>query len=205
MLVNHPWRWVWLPLVVLCISRQVSANTIHVDANVVGGLGNGTSWANAFAVLQDALDAASLGDDIWVAQGAYTPSEQTSGTDPRTATFLLPDGVRIYGGFAGVEQTLSDRDLGTYVTTLTGDLSGDDDTVGTAENAYHVVTANGVGPGTVLDGFQIMAGNADGWYANLDDHGGGMLVLGAACTIRNCQFVENNSSHRGGGLYNGSG
>ena len=40
--------------------------------------------------------------DIWVAQGTYRPDEDTNhpgGTDSRTATFQLINGVALYGGF----------------------------------------------------------------------------------------------------------
>ena len=51
----------------------VQAETIFVDADAGPG-GNGKSWQTAFDDLQDALAAAQGGDDIWVAEGTYTPA-----------------------------------------------------------------------------------------------------------------------------------
>jgi hypothetical protein len=46
------------------------------------GLNNGTSRANAFLDLQDALDVATNADEIRVGQGEYKPNR---GTFDRTA------------------------------------------------------------------------------------------------------------------------
>ena len=52
-----------------------AGGTIYVDANAAGA-NNGSSWANAYNYLQDALaDATVSGDDIWVAKGMYKPDQ----------------------------------------------------------------------------------------------------------------------------------
>ncbi len=66
------------------------------------GAGDGSSWANAYPELSAALDASDEGDELWVAGGTYTPG------NARSPTFLLKDGVALYGGFAGGE---AKRDL----------------------------------------------------------------------------------------------
>ena len=73
-----------------------------------GGSGGqtGADWANA-KDLQPALQTASSGTQIWVRQGTYSP---TTAAD-RSATFQLVNGVALYGGFAGTETALSQRDL----------------------------------------------------------------------------------------------
>jgi hypothetical protein len=68
--------------------------TIYVEANATGA-NNGSSWADAFNDLQDALAKAQSGDEIRVAQGAYTPEgplpdiRQASNPNPADgATFV---------------------------------------------------------------------------------------------------------------------
>ena len=64
------------------------------------------------------------GDQVWIAAGTYTPN--STDTTDTTATFSIPAGVLVYGGFNGTEAALADR-AGT-ATILSGDLMGDDGT-----------------------------------------------------------------------------
>ena len=130
---------------------------LYVNAAAAAG-GNGNSWATAYTDLQQALAAAAATEAIWVAQGTYKPTKPTAPTDPRTATFALKDGVAVYGGFVGTETQLGQRDWVHHVTTLSGDIGTPDDI---SDNSYHVVTGRG-DASTILDGFTITAGNANG-------------------------------------------
>ena len=88
-----------------CASQEFTiASQIYVDHSAYG-LDDGSSWEHAFTDLQDALDAASSGVDIWVADGIYYPSEQVGGTGDRFATYQMSNGVGIYGGFEGLGDT----------------------------------------------------------------------------------------------------
>ncbi len=168
--------------------------TIFVRANA-GGSNNGTSWVDAFTDLQGALAAAKSGDTIWVAGGTYKP---TTGTD-RNATFTLKNHVEIYGGFAGSETSLSQRNVATNATILSGDIG----TVNTAgDNVYHVVTGSSTSNTTILDGFTISGGNAN--LPNPGDFrsfGGGIFIIDGSPILRNLIFESNNATN-GGGLYN---
>jgi hypothetical protein len=62
----------FLFLVVPCVG-----GTIYVDSDTPGA-NNGTSWADAYNFLQNALIAAVSGDTIQVAQGIYTPDASTA-------------------------------------------------------------------------------------------------------------------------------
>ncbi|MFH1419698.1 MAG: right-handed parallel beta-helix repeat-containing protein, partial [Planctomycetota bacterium] len=184
-------------------------NPIYVDAGA-SGANDGTSWTDAYVYLQDALTQA--GDDgavaeIWVAAGTYRPDRNTAnptGTGDRSATFQLLDDVSIYGGFAGTETSLDQRDVDANETVLSGDLAANDgpDFANNDENSYHVVTGSGTNSAAVLDGFTITAGNADG--ANPDDSGGGMYNDAACPTVTNCAFDGNACIVDGGGMFNDS-
>ncbi len=173
----------------------------HVHSQAPSG-GDGLSWETAFNDLSQALHAASEDasedHEIWIAQGSYTPSERTDPPDPRTATFTIPGGLSLYGGFQGKEDLLSQRNWQKYPTILTGDLQGDNDS---ANNSYHVITLDlNRRKRSLLDGFIITGGNANGTgiYCN----GGGIFASGSSLVLRNSILRGNQADQKGGGLYN---
>ncbi|MFM6436409.1 MAG: beta strand repeat-containing protein, partial [Microcystis panniformis] len=173
------------------VPTAAASRLIYVRSNA-GGSNNGTSWTDAFTSLQDALAAARSGDTIWVAGGTYKPTITTD----RTATFTLKNQVEIYGGFAGSETSLSQRDIVANPTILSGDIG----TVNNAgDNVYHVLTANLTTNAAVLDGFTISGGNANGTGTN-QNLGGGLFNNNGSPTLRNVIF-ENNNATNGGGIY----
>jgi len=177
----------------------------------------GRDWRHAFTDLQTALSVACEGDVIWVAkstpaQPAYYPSERfphdpedpAEPDDPRRATFRIPPGVRVLGGFRGFddytdpahpyrgEVDVCERDPQQNPTVLDGDLERNDEPGDFpfgptfADNAYHVVFFHGAGVQglTRLSGFVIRNGHADGlaaddpanYFGVPDDAGGGVIA-----------------------------
>ena len=183
-----------LVLSVILVPTVAVSTTIRVDVHVVGGLANGTTWADAFPDLQQALAVAVESDVIWVAAGTY----RRSGNDP-TQSFILKEEVQMYGGFAGTEQVLSERNVDAYRTVLSGDLAGDDEKLGIDDNARHVVRAENVSSRTILDGFTITAGRAVG--QGDDAVGGGLLSIHASPVIRKCRFYANLAKDGGGAVF----
>lgn len=167
------------------------AATIYVRQNASGS-NNGTNWTNAFTSLQSGIAASTPGDQIWVATGTYKPTTTTS----QSVSFSIPSGVGIYGGFAGSETQLNQRDWVNNQTILSGDIG----VTGTAsDNSRHVVVANGVSANTRLDGFKIISGYAGNFISN-NYYGGGMLVVNSSLTVANCNFTSNYSDNAGAGL-----
>lgn len=178
---------------------------LYVSASAQGA-NDGSSWSDAFVSLQDALGLAeapgSAVQEVWVARGTYKPAPL--GGD-RAVSFRLVGGVTVYGGFSGWEDMLDQRDPSLNETILSGDLNGDDVQSGenTGENSVHVVTWDSDFGTSILDGFTVTEGNADGgdvWpYAH--GEGGGILIYHGLGDVRlaNC-IIRRNSAIRGGGL-----
>ncbi|MBQ4547928.1 MAG: right-handed parallel beta-helix repeat-containing protein [Bacteroidales bacterium] len=156
------------------VTPSVNLSTIYVDADAEG-LRDGSSWENALDNLGAALlmaemikqDHASY-PEIWVAAGTYY------GDGTSTNAFIMAEGVNVYGGFAGTETSLEQRDAETNITILDGQGT---QRVLYQDKDYTEATA------TVWDGFTIHNGGGilNGMGAYIYDYG----------TLRNC-VIRNN-------------
>ncbi|GBC60202.1 hypothetical protein DENIS_1153 [Desulfonema ishimotonii] len=193
-------------------STNVFSAVIYVKHDATG-LNNGTSWTNAYKDLQDALTAAQNGNEIWVAKGVYRPviiSGRTPEISEREISFLIKDGVKIYGGFVGTEPGTEDskeqRDLDTNITVLSGDIdmTGSDGIYddNNQYNSYRVITVNNNAAEvvTTLNGVTISQGNGN-HVSN--EYGGGIYVYGNAnntVLIEKSRFI-NNYANSGGAIF----
>lgn len=180
----------------LAISLQAEQNVLYVKH---GMNGDGSSWKNAFGDLSEALETADFGDQIWVAKGVYKPSE----TD-RDATFELMDGVQLYGGFLGKEKQLEERNWAENITTLSGEIGS---LATNEDNSYTVLYTRNVSEETLIDGFTIAFGAANGLGKKGDPRrcGGGWFNDGSrgnsSPTVVNCIFIDN-FGRDGAAVYN---
>lgn len=179
----------------------------YVNAAAAPG-GSGLSWATAFADLQDALLAAAAGDSVWVAQGIYKPTT----TANRDRSFEPKSGLRLFGGFAGTETHIGERNYAAHPTVLSGDIGAVGDST---DNSYNVVYLHFPDTNTIIDGFIIRNGTANSAASVSPVYdrrkcGGGLYIMGADWEaygeIRNCVFLFNYARNYGGGvLVNGAG
>ncbi len=168
-----------------------SVETIwFVDAD--NTTGTGTSWATAFPTVQEALAVVGNGEQIWVAEGTYTPGLS------RSSTFNIPIGVRVYGGFDGTETSIEQRDIINHPTVLSGNVNN---TPTASDDAYHVVTFS---PTewfySVLDGVTITRGMATGLGTG-ENYGGGIFIQTGTLIINNSLIDNNQADDRAGGIY----
>ena len=180
--------------------RPATATIFRVTTTGAGNR-SGSSWTNAMT-LQAALGIAIVaGDQIWIAAGTYKPH-----ADDRTATFTIPAGVLVYGGFDETEVALADR-AGAAATILSGDLSDNDlidrenvnYTLFRNDNSHTVVTVGGAD--VTLDGLTIEAGE-DGTRSSGNVGAGLFAGTGTTgTTLTTCTFNNNNATLDGGGAY----
>jgi predicted outer membrane repeat protein len=195
---------------------SISGNILYVNKKVSGSTEAGDSWPNAFHELSDALrTAAELNNltsgtvtAIWVAEGVYTPLYSANGTGcqngDRDNAFVIQKNVKIYGGFAGTETVLTDRNWAIHPTVLSGDIGNEDDR---SDNAYHVVVAADDIGTALLDGFTVTGGNADGSGTivvngqNVPRNTGGGICLYSASPEISHVIVSGNEALNGAGIY----
>ncbi len=192
--------------------------TLYVDDDVEPS-GNGLSWASPMKYLQDALAIASIPamnvSEIHVAQGEYRPDQSNvnpAGTLSKSATFSIPAGILVRGGFAGLGTANPDiQNFEDFVSVLNGDLLGDDGPgfANKADNSTRVATLNGA-EGTTLQGFAVtgsglsMTGAALVEYCSITaaqaQDGGGVHCSNGG-VLRHCTISGNDAINRGGGVY----
>lgn len=173
------------------------ANRLYVNAAAAPG-GDGSSWASALRSLQDALTVNYCPAiwEIWVAQGTYRPTTDTN----RDSAFVMRNGLAIYGGFAGTETQLSQRNWRLNPTILSGDIGVAGNR---SDNSHNVISNNnnGLNATAILDGFIIRDGQYDK-SGSTKKGGGGMLNVNSSPWVSNCIFVSNFSTSDGGAVFN---
>lgn len=166
---------------------HVAAKVLHyVDAVSTNPVAPFTSWATAAANIQDAADAATLGDEILVGNGVYSKGGRTVGTN------ALVNRV-------AVTNLLAVRSLnGPQFTFIQGaQAPGGGNGTGAVRCVY---LANGAS----LSGFTLTNGATGGAGALPGDQaGGGVWCESAGSTLSNC-VVIGNSGFYGGGAYRGT-
>jgi len=145
---------------------------VKPDGNDVN---NGSSWALAKRTVRNALAASAAGDEVWVARGTYAEC------------VVIPPGVSLYGGFAGDETALTQRNWTTNLSIL---------------NAHGtngpMVTITNAGPDTRVDGMVITGGTTF--------YGGGLYIANTS-SMSNALVIANNvivSNSSGICLYQGA-
>ena len=201
-----------------------------------GNDGNdGSAWNKAYKNVQAAIDklaAGGQGGEVWVKTGTYQPSVYMSGeSTDRSAAFVMKDGVSVYGGFEGNEETRAERDNKkgsmpwqyTYSTVFVGNAYGGAATGGgkceynTADNKWSVTGSNSnhvvwfAQPDgtafknvTVLDGVTIKGGSAqetEGTKDNFFGDRGAGVYMAGNANLTNCVVTENAATGKGGGVY----
>lgn len=184
------------PLSAFSQNKRLYVNSAAAGANT------GTNWADAFTGLNAALAQAQWGDTVWVAAGQYRPA---AGND-RDSSFRPASGVRLYGGFAGNENSLEQRDWNANLTVLSGDIGLPDDST---DNSYTIMYLDQPDSTTVVDGFVFRHGMATTTLGEAVTSprrsGGALYIMGADgeayAIVRHCRFERNRARSHGGAVY----
>lgn len=190
--------------------RQYADHVIYVSADG-DAAADGSSWDSATTLENGvALGHDVSGSQLWLKKGVYEVSSS-----------INADNLKFYGGFAGTEKKLGERDWSENLTIIDGG-----GTVSPFRNSNLDATVS-----TVIDGVVVQNG-INQPNANGNGNGGGAILTNGAVvrncvfrnnrtqnkkngaaihchagsvTIENCLFVNNTSSGNGGGIQVGGG
>ncbi len=155
----------------------VQSRLVYVNASAPAG-GDGTTWATAYNAITDALafagNPANDVGEIWVAIGNYTLTNQS-----------FPNGVAMYGGFAGTETRLGQRTASA--------LSNETVVTGVAGSPVFAETRNNVT--ARLDGFTLQGSNNRA--IRIDN-------TGSNITLANCLFIDHTAITDGTDFFGGA-
>jgi len=133
-----------------------------------------TNWAMAANRVQDAVDAATHGDTVWVTNGTYEGNVRFNGKNIRVTSLFT-----VSGDAADIETTvLQGIGSGSVVRITSGE---------TVDSA--------------LIGFTVTGGYADGPADGEYDRGGGVCVRFSRPRLEHLRIVGNRATSTGGGLY----
>ncbi len=188
---------------ILVFAFAVAVANIQAQVYVkhdAAGANDGSSWQNAYTKLETAL-ANTFSGEIWVAAGTYKPGGTSS-------VFSISKSIALYGGFAGTESSLSQRNPATNITTLSGDINGDDIsenfTANKSDNTQHVIYVDSLlSTAVTIDGFAIIGGHTSDSdaVASYFRSGGGIYAL-SPINVAQCSFF-NNFGRSGGCIFLG--
>ena len=154
-------------MLVVCSARGA---VLHVRAEAAGPETNGLSWVTAFTTITQALQHATAGDELWVAEGTYP------------GVIDIPADVFLFGGFAGDETARTQRDWGRNRSVIDWNESGD-----SYPFLYQKVgPATLLGRGGRLDGFTVI----NGWH----EYGAAIYTAESSATIANNIIVTNHAT-----------
>lgn len=203
------------------VCDNAEPSRLYVNAAATGN-DSGGDWANAHRELQTAIAVAENSGgavrEIWVAHGIYLPDYDVvfgRHTGDTGSWFSIGQDMRLYGGFAGSETTLEQRDPAAHPTILSGDLAGNDvadltplmaclDWETPAPPACLPYDVNG---DKYVDAADVGFGENTWWLVGMYDWSGGTLLDGfvlrhangtaievddfSDVVLRNCTFEQN--------------
>ena len=162
---NRPCSLFLAFLFLFCVPLPTRAGIIYVNGNGATPPYTGQSWDHAFITIQDGVNAAVADDEVWVAYGLYLER------------VTMKNSVRVYGGFAGVETSRSQRPPFPRVSPDPYETRIDANKTGATVTSNNVISA-------VLDGFTVQGANASG----------GIVMSSSSTTIANCHITGNQGS-----------
>jgi len=195
-------------LLVLALSAHPASATRYVAATGSDAANDCSNGGTPCATIQVAVDNATAGEDIRVAEGTYSGTEvvivNRSGTNYSYKQVVFIDkALTLRGGYHVTDWTTSDPEL--YITEINAESDGRPVTI--VDTLDEVVVLDGL---LLTDGDYTGLGNPTGLSSHVcrsgenEDCGGGLFVYDSALHLLNSEVRGNVASTvagDGGGIY----
>ncbi|BDD06596.1 right-handed parallel beta-helix repeat-containing protein [Aureibacter tunicatorum] len=173
---------------------EFSTRQVYVDPEY-GNTGKGTSWRFPLSNMQQAVDLAhrlskkhGVEFSIWCKKGLYNLADET---------IVLYDSTQIYGGFAGDEMDVDQRDYNVNISLATG----------RKKNATLFLGLDDIQNFVLIDGFNFTSSYVGDVSPSVDGEmeemiGGAVRFEGVKgdLIVRNCNFFDNQNDLQSSGL-----
>ncbi|NJC27808.1 T9SS type A sorting domain-containing protein [Neolewinella antarctica] len=179
----------------LATAGASAQDIIYVDGDA-NGANNGTSWADAYTNPGAAFDNGVAGSTVWIAGGLYTT--------PSAGPFIIDKGMTILGGFAGNETSADAANPTANVTTLSGDVAGNDVVGAYSRTSYSdnnrvffISDTNSTSTFIVtMDGLTVANGGRTANVSDVNDFSstGGGIYSTARLALSRVRFTGNRAS-----------
>jgi hypothetical protein len=166
-------------------AMSASAAVRYVDVNSADPTPPFGDWPTAATTIQDAIDVAGPGDQIFVANGVYQTGGRSTTVFGRTLTnrVLIDKSVTV--------QSMNGPD----VTIILGYIPPP------SSNGVGAVRCAMLTNGASLVGFTLTNGST--WVSPVQNQGGGVYCASAGEVVSNC-LISGNYAYTGGGAYGGT-
>ncbi|MBN2041683.1 MAG: right-handed parallel beta-helix repeat-containing protein [Spirochaetes bacterium] len=154
-----------------------------VDSSGTAAAPDGKGWLNAYTSIQDAVNAATDGDRIWVKAGTYDGISITKA-------------VIIYGGFSG---NGSERSTDNSITVIssTVSFSGSEVTSETVLDCFQLTNE----PMVISGGAAPTINNCRFESISYTGNGGALQISSSSAAISECTFSGCSATGNGGAIY----
>jgi hypothetical protein len=182
----------------LVVLHLITKQVVYVSVTGAGNM-DGSSWTNALdgqtatangnTKLANALQAATVGTEIWIQSGTYHACSDSD----INKSLILNSGVALYGGFTGTETAISQRDPYNAPTVFSGNLQNDTVVEHYSRNIFKTNEQNSPHLSIILNKMVIKEG-----YNT--DHTGTALQNNITSNIQlsHCEFIN----HYGTAIFN---